>query len=153
MKRIVCAVFLFFTALPLKATENIFKFTINKTSVYQSEVLQIWQVHKSDLPFSVDFLGKKRDSFLMGGHQTVLIGIDYQLKPGTYSLTGNFELNNEENWSIYCRITVKEKYRKLPYRKPPILKEKKEKSEKEKEKEKIRWGRLVKEMAEKKNNF
>ncbi|MBI3046355.1 MAG: M23 family metallopeptidase [Candidatus Harrisonbacteria bacterium] len=89
--------------------------TINKKTVYQSEVLKIQLIQKSTAPFSVNFLGRKHESFLMGRRQTVLLGIDYQLKLGTYSITGVLKEADNFYFPIYYKITVREKFPKLKY--------------------------------------
>ena len=92
--------------------------TIDKKTVYQSEVMKIQVIRKSTAPFSVNFLGRKQESFLMGKYQTVLLGIDYQLKPGTYSITGVLKPADNFYLPIYYKIRVKEKFPKLKYSPP-----------------------------------
>lgn len=94
------------------------KITINKKTAYQSEVIKIQAIRKSTAPFSINFLGRKHESFLLGKYQTVLLGVDYQLKPGTYSLTGVFEASRNFYLPIYYKIRVKEKFPKLKYSPP-----------------------------------
>ena len=73
---------------------------------------------KSTAPFTATFQGRNYDSFLMGKRQTVLIGLHYQLKPGTYSVTGSFSALSGRALPFYFRIRVKERFPRLPYRPP-----------------------------------
>ncbi len=88
---------------------------INKTILYQSEIIKLQLIKKSSAPFSVHFLNRKYDSFQMGKYQTVLIGIDYQLKPGTYSLTGVYQVGPNYYVPIPYVIRVRQKFPKLKY--------------------------------------
>lgn len=110
------------------------KVTINKKTVYQSEVMKIQVIRKSTAPFSINFLGRKHESFLMGKYQTVLLGVDYQLKPGTYSLTGVFEASKNFYLPIYYKIRVKEKFPKLKYQPPKRNEEERQRINRESEK-------------------
>ena len=113
----LCAFFFLLAGVNSVSAETI-KITLNKKVVYQSEVLKIQLIRKSTEPFFMNFLGRKQDSFLMGKYQTVLIGIDYQLKPGTYSLTGVFQAGPKFYLPIHYKIRVKEKFPKLKYQPP-----------------------------------
>lgn len=133
MKRLVLsAVILLFPWQRLFAEQ--IRITINKKIVYQSEVMKIQLVRKSTAPFSVNFLGRKHTSFLMGKYQTVLLGVDYQLKPGTYSITGVFEALPNFYLPIYYKVRVKEKFPKLKYYPPKRSEEEQQKINQESEK-------------------
>ncbi|MBI4991781.1 MAG: M23 family metallopeptidase [Candidatus Harrisonbacteria bacterium] len=96
--------------------------TINKTRLYQGDVLKIQVIKKSTAPFIVNFLNREYKSFQLGKDQTVLLGIHYQLKPGTYSLTGAYEAGPNFFLPIYYRITVKERFKPKKYfppKRPP----------------------------------
>ncbi len=110
------------------------KVALNKKAVYQSEVLKIQLIRKSTETFTVNFLGRKYDSFLMGKCQTALIGIDYQLKPGTYTLAGVYQAGQKFYLPIRYLIRVKEKFPVLKYNPPqrPEAEQKKINQESEK---------------------
>jgi len=91
---------------------------INKKIVYQSELIKIQVIRKNTAPFSINFLGRKHESFLMEQYQTVLLGVHYQLKPGTYSITGVLKEADNFYFPIYYKIRVKEKFPKLKYSPP-----------------------------------
>jgi murein DD-endopeptidase MepM/ murein hydrolase activator NlpD len=112
--------FLLLTFFSLLASSRAFseeiKVRINKISFDQSEVVKVQMFRKSTAPFTATFQGRSHDSFLMGKRQTVLIGLHYQLKPGTYSVTGHFSALSGRALPFYFRIRVKEKFPRLSYR-------------------------------------
>lgn len=71
---------------------------------------------KSTAPFSANFLGRSYESFLAGKRQTILIGIHYQLRPGTYSVTGSFVASSGQTIPFFFKIKIKEKFPRLAYR-------------------------------------
>ena len=119
-------IFLLIYFFPIFASAEQFKITINKTKVYQAEILKIQMARKKNIPFYVTFLGQKYESFLFGNHQTVLIGIHYQLKPGTYTLAGYFSGAPGVYFPFGYRIEVKEKFKPKKYivpKRPPAVQE------------------------------
>jgi len=115
MKRIVSATLFFLFSICSWCGAEQLRVNINKRTVYQSEVLKIQLIKKSSTPFSVHFLNRKHESFQMGKYQTVLIGVDYQLKHGTYSLTGVYQVAPNYYVPIPYVIRVKQKFPKLKY--------------------------------------
>ena len=125
MKRIISKLSIFaflFGCVNFASTEYV-RISLNKRSVYQSEVLLIQMISKSTAPFTVNFLGKKHDSFLMGKCQTALVGIDYQLRPGTYTLAVIYQVRPKFYLPVRYLIRVKEKFPILKYSLPKRPKE------------------------------
>src|SRR3989344_5018989 len=118
MKFIKAGVFLFLMHLPSFSFADHARMVINKIKVEQAETIKIQLIRKSTQPFSVNFLGRRHESFLMGKYQTALIGIDYQLKPGTYTLVGVYEDNPKFFLPIRYSVLVKERFPILKYSPP-----------------------------------
>jgi murein DD-endopeptidase MepM/ murein hydrolase activator NlpD len=113
MRGIAAAVLSFLWVLPSLSHAEQIRVRVSKTSVYQSDVIKIQLIKKSSTPFSVHFLDRTYDSFRMGKYHTALIGIDYQLKPGTYSLTAVYQIAPNYFVPFPYVIRVKQKFPKL----------------------------------------
>lgn len=113
MKRTAAAATFFLLGMCSVCDAEQIKVHISKTGVYQSEVIKMQLIKKSSTPFSVHFLDRKYESFQMGKYQTVLVGIDYQLKPGTYSLTGVYQIAPNYFVPFPYVVRVKRKFPKL----------------------------------------
>ena len=115
---VVCSGFLvtlLFSSLAFCESVHI---SINKkiykeTAIYdQGEAIKIQLISKSTIQFSVLFLDQYHHSFLYGygKYQTVVVGIDYQVRPGTYSLAGFYQFNPGIYFPIKYRIRIREIY-------------------------------------------
>ena len=120
-----------------------FRFRLNNNGVFrQGEVMKIWFDCKGKVPivtpFQIEFLGRNYKSALFDGKHTVLIGIDYSLRPGTYYVRGAYQIPTSLKFYpiLLKKIRVIEKYPKLRYRKPPV--EEKETEDERAERERFR---------------
>ena len=136
MKKIISklSIFAFLFGCANFASAEYVRISLNKRNVYQSEVLLIQMISKSTAPFTVNFLGKKYGSFLMGEYQTALVGIDYQLKPGTYTLAVIYQIRPKFYLPARYLVRVKEKFPILKYSLPKRPKEEQERISGENEK-------------------
>ena len=115
------AMFLISLMVVCNVSAETIRTTINKRSVFQGDVLKVQLIRKSTAPFMVQFLDRKYSSVLAGKRQTVLIGIDYQLKPGKYNLAGSYEAVPNFYLPFQYVISVKQKFPKLKYKPPKRL--------------------------------
>ena len=109
------------------------KVKIDKTVVCQGDILRVQVIKKSTVPFAINFLNQRQASLFLGKDQVALVGIHYQLKPGTYSLTGAFEASPGFYVPFGNKITVREKFKPkkylVPKRPPEVQKEINERTE------------------------
>lgn len=116
-KNLLIALFCLFAA-PFDSLAGMKNIKISQTKVYQGDVIKVSLAYKSTMPFRVDFLGREHKSFEMNGFQTVLIGIDYRLNPGTYAIKGVYPMMESPDpyfVAIAHKIRVKKKYPKLKW--------------------------------------
>jgi murein DD-endopeptidase MepM/ murein hydrolase activator NlpD len=128
VKRIISAVIalLFIYLFSSPAIAEQIRIKINKTKIYQGDILKIQTIRKSTSPFHATFLRRKYESFLFDNNQTVLIGIHYQLKPGIYTLSGYFNGSGGYYFPFGYIIEVREKFKPKKYilpKRPPLIQE------------------------------
>ena len=93
------------------------KFQLSEKNVSQGDVVILRRLDKSTETFKAHFLGREYGSFQFGKHQSVLLGIHFQLRPGTHTLTSQYGLR-DSTASVRFVIKVKELYPKLKYEPP-----------------------------------
>lgn len=100
----------------LAFAENI-RFRLSEKNPSQGDVLIIWRVDKGTDSFKVLFSSRQYESFLFGKKQTVFLGMPYQIRPGTYSVTAQYAVKGSAASSGFI-IKVREIYPKLKYEPP-----------------------------------
>ena len=115
MKQLITLAILFFLMDSAAAFADMAKIKINSLRVYQGQVLKIQLQDKNLGSFKVKFKGQEYKSFLLGQYQTVVIGINYQLRPGTYTISGIYEVRPDFYAPINYSVRVIGRYPKLKY--------------------------------------
>ena len=134
MKKLVMVIFLISGSA---AYAEGLEITVNSQNLYQGQVLKIESSHRKQNRFRVRFNKREYQSYLFDNKQIILIGIDYQLKPSTYAITGSYKRTTNIYIPLSWKIKVIEKYPKQTYvpskRKPEVQKRINEESAKKKE--------------------
>ena len=92
------------------------EFQLNGKNFSQGDVVILRRIDKAGGEFDATFLGRERKSFRFGGHQAVLLGIDFRLKPGAHRIVVSPGLAGGTSHSFL--INVREIYPKLKYEPP-----------------------------------
>ncbi len=90
------------------------KFQLSGKEVSQGDVVVLKRVDRGTETFKVRFLGREYGSLRFSNRQTVLLGIHYQLRPGTHTVLVQYDAGG----SIRFVIRVRELYPKLKYEPP-----------------------------------
>lgn len=109
--------FLWILALPSLVSAEILRFKLSEKNPDQGDVLIIQRVDKGTDSFRVLFSSRQYNSFLFEKKQTVFLGMPYQFRPGTYSVTALYSVKGNTASSKFV-IKVRELYPKLKYAPP-----------------------------------
>lgn len=93
------------------------KFQLLDKDVLQGAVVVLRRVDRGTETFKVRFLGREYESFRFGKHRTVLLGIHYQLRPGTHTVLAEYDAGGSTASARFV-IRVRELYPKLKYEPP-----------------------------------
>ena len=115
MRRLIALTSLIFLMSLATAFADMVNIKVSSRRVYQGQVLKIQLVGKNQGKFKVFFRGREYKSFSLDGKQISLIGIDYQLRPSTYTVSGLYESGRGFYPFPNLRIRVISRYPKLKY--------------------------------------
>ncbi len=138
-KPVIAFLVLFFASTSSFARQPAIK--INSNTFDQADTVILKRVDRSTAQFSVVFLDRKHKSILIGGTQTVILGLHYQLKKGTYSVVANWSVDSGTRTAKFA-IFVREIFPKLPYDPPKRNPEEQEKIRKEADEKRETLGKL-----------
>lgn len=104
-------------ASPICALAGNTQFRISEKTPDQGDVLIIQRVYRGNERFKVAFSGRQYESFELGKKQTVFLGLHYQVRPGTYTVTAQYSIKGSTG-SQNFQIRVRKLYPKLEYTPP-----------------------------------